>query len=354
MNSGGRVALTELFLNQTSLDDQRILSGQFWGELRVFLAVAKAGSFSRAARLIGASQPTVSREVKRLQDLMGAQLLVPSQSGVKLTARGERLARSLASLDQSLFFLAEGLKTESRNEQGVVRISVTDGLGGHFLAPALRAFSAMHPLIQLAIQGPANLDDLRQSHTDILIGFGEADASDIAIEQLGTLHLIPIVSSEYVSRHGLPTRRTLANHYFLQSSLYASRNPPWERWSNVVDAGRVAHYCDNSFVYAKMVKAGLGIGLLGNYALVEPSALTPELDVHISLRMYVAVVSKRLSSRPVRATHEWICKIMSRDEPWFADALSTMPRSRIDDSRTDVMPAPLETAAQGGDEGALC
>ncbi len=77
------------------LNDPHILSGPFWGELRVFLAVAKAKSFNRAAEELAMSQPTVSRQVRRLQDIMGTQLVLPTQSGIKLTRQGEDLARSL-------------------------------------------------------------------------------------------------------------------------------------------------------------------------------------------------------------------------------------------------------------------
>src|SRR5258708_31773553 len=92
-------------LSRTPIDDQNLLSGQFWAELRVFLVVAKAKSFNRAAEFLNTSQPTASRQVKRLQDLMGSQLFVPSQHGVKLTPRGEDLAKALTKLDRSLFAL---------------------------------------------------------------------------------------------------------------------------------------------------------------------------------------------------------------------------------------------------------
>ena len=62
--------------NKSPLDEETLLSGQFWGELRVFLAVAKTKSFNRAAEITNTSQPTVSRQVKRLQDVVGSQLFI--------------------------------------------------------------------------------------------------------------------------------------------------------------------------------------------------------------------------------------------------------------------------------------
>src|SRR5260370_24103477 len=91
--------------NGSPLDDEKLLSGQFWGELRVFLAVAKTKSFNRAAEITGMSQPRVSRQVKRLQDVVGSQLFIPTPRGVTLTPQGEALARSLTRLDHTLHSL---------------------------------------------------------------------------------------------------------------------------------------------------------------------------------------------------------------------------------------------------------
>src|ERR1700740_285536 len=95
----------ERSFNKSPLDDETLLSGQFWGELRVFLAVAKTKSFNRAAEMTNTSQPTVSRQVKRLQDAVGSQLFVSTPRGVKLTKKGEALAQALSRLDYTLHSL---------------------------------------------------------------------------------------------------------------------------------------------------------------------------------------------------------------------------------------------------------
>jgi Mn-dependent DtxR family transcriptional regulator len=90
-------------LNKGALDDETLLSGQFWGELRVFLAVAKTKSFNRAAEILNTSQPRVSRQVKRLQDIVGSQLFLSTPRGVKLTQKGEALARARPARSYALF-----------------------------------------------------------------------------------------------------------------------------------------------------------------------------------------------------------------------------------------------------------
>jgi DNA-binding transcriptional LysR family regulator len=318
-------------LVRSPLDNENILSGQFWGELRVFLAVAKAKSFNRAAEILNTSQPTVSRQVKRLQDLMGSQLFVPTQHGVKLTPKGQALAQALTSLDHSLFALTNDLRSENRDAEGIVRVSITDGLNTFFVAPAASTFVAEHPKIQLHLKSPANVVSLRDNQTDMMIGFNPIEAADISMQKLGYLHFIPIVAKSYIQQYGIPTRLNLSQHFFLQSEFYTARTGLWASWNRTVSQGQVAHFCDNSMAYGMLVKAGLGIGLLGSYTILEPNAVPLELDVTISVPMYALVLTERLNARPVRLVFNWLCEMFGTSNPWFSPKLRLdPPQSRFD------------------------
>jgi DNA-binding transcriptional LysR family regulator len=318
-------------LLRTSLDHETLLSGQFWGELRVFLAVAKAKSFNRAAELLNTSQPTVSRHVKRLQDIMGSQLLVPTTTGVTLTEKGRALAQALTELDHSLFALTNDLRAETREAEGIVRVSITDGLNTFFVVPALPALTAEHPKIQVHLKSPANVVSLRENQTDMMIGFSPTDAADIAHQRLGQLHFVPVVAKSYIQRHGIPTRTNLANHWFLQSEFYSARTGLWQSWNAAVAQGRVAHYCDNPMAYGLLVKAGLGIGLLGSYTVLEPTAVPLDIGVRASVPLYILALSERLHARPVRIVYDWLSEVFGPANPWFSkDFRLSHPPSRFD------------------------
>jgi DNA-binding transcriptional LysR family regulator len=318
-------------LVRSPLDNEDLLSGHFWGELRVFLAVAKAKSFNRAAEVLNTSQPTVSRQVKRLQDLMGSQLVIPTKNGIKLTAKGQALAQSLTLLDHSLFSLTNDLRAESKEAEGIVRVCITDGLNTFFVAPALSALSTDHPKIQLHLKSPTNLVSLRENQTDLMIGFTPMEGAEITSRRLGYLHFIPVVSKSYIQQHGVPTRLNLKHHLFVQSEFYAARTGLWDSWNRAVDQGRTAHFCDNSMAYGMLVKAGLGIGLLGSYTVVERDAVPLELDVRISVPLYALALSERLNSRPVRLVFEWLCDMFGTANPWFSPELRLKnPPSRFD------------------------
>src|SRR5690349_3557931 len=155
-------------LNRSPLDDETLLSGQFWGELRVFLAVAKTKSFNRAAEVLNTSQPRVSRQVKRLQDVVGSQLFVSTARGVKLTPKGEALAKALSRLDHTLYSITSDLRAETRDAEGIVRVTITDGLNALFAAPALMQFSEQYPKIQVHLKSPLNHINLHENQTDMM------------------------------------------------------------------------------------------------------------------------------------------------------------------------------------------
>ena len=305
--------------NKTALDAETLLSGQFWAELRVFLAVAKTRSFNRAAEVTSTTQPTVSRQVKRLQDAVGSQLFISTPRGVRLTQKGEALAQALSRLDHTLHSLTSDLKAESREAEGLVRVSITDGLNAFFAVPALARFSEQYSKIQLHLKNPLSLLDLRENQADMMIGIGPGQSSDIQFRRLGQLHFIPVVAKNYVQSYGLPTRGNLEQHVFIQSEYYVARNGMWDDWQQAVARGSIAHYCDNSIAYGMLVKSGYGIGLLGSYTLIEPSFIPLEIDIRISIPLYLIALTERLNARPVRLVFDWLSEVFGNGNPWFSD-----------------------------------
>lgn len=325
---------TQESLNRLPLDDLRLLSGPFWAELRVFLAVAKAKSFNKAATALAMSQPTVSRHVHRLQDAMGSQLLESSTAGVILTEKWRDLADALAALDKQLFSLSHDLRAETREAEGLVRFTSTEALAGMFVVPALPAFQERFPKIRLHIRNPINLMEYRDNQSDIVLSYAPSRMQDVETFPVGSIHLVPIVTAPYVEKNGIPTRSNLANHHFIDADYYASDNEIWRPWRRAAERGHVAALCDNSFAYGLMVKQGIGIGLLGTFTLGDPDAVPVDIDVHVRLPLFLLVSRERSQAKPVRAVLEWLKQVFSADNPWLSPALNlaSLPRENL--SRT--------------------
>jgi DNA-binding transcriptional LysR family regulator len=298
--------------------NEQLLSASYWGELRLFLEVARAKSFNNAAKQLKLSHPTIARRVRRLEHQMGVQLLVSTERGIKLTPRGQELAGALARLDESVYAITASVEEDTPNAEATVRVSITNGLNAVFLVPNMQQFSQRHPNIHLHTKSISSLNDLRENQTDMMLAFVPPDTrSDLVVEQLGSIHYRPLASRPYIARHGLPSKDNLENHKFLQSHLYESNPDVWSRWNELVAKGRVSHYCDDPFVYGVMIKFGLGIGLLGTYASVERDAVPLDLGVLTSVPVYGVALRERLRSRPVRIVFDWFCEIFSERNEWF-------------------------------------
>ena len=308
-------------ISRRALDRVDLLSGDYWGELRTFLWVAKAGSLSRAAELLGSSHATVGREIRRLQDQMGSQLVILTKNGAQLTQKGRALTDELLRLDQRLFSIASDLRAEKAEAEGAVRLGITDGLGICFLVPELCRFSKQYPKIQVHLKSPGNFKNLRENQTDVILGFSPDQSSDMTSRPLGWLHFLPVASEAYIERMGMPTRNNIHKHLLIDSEIYSAKGA-WDGWHDLLRRGTVAHYCDASISYGMMIKAGNGIGLLANYTMMDPAFRPLDLDVHVKVRLHAVALTERLEAKPVRIVLGLLEELFGARNPWFQERMA--------------------------------
>jgi DNA-binding transcriptional LysR family regulator len=228
----------------------------------------------------------------------------------------------LLELDDRLFKLSRQLRAETRSAKGLVHISATEALAGLFIVPALSAFNEQYPNIQLHLKNPINLVKFRENHADIALRFALPAEKSVEALPVGYVHMIPVAAHSYLARYGIPTRDNLENHCFIDTDYYAARNELWSSWREALDRGHIAHFCDNSYAYAFMVKSGLGIGLMGSYALSDPTIVPLEIGIHIKVPLYLLAESDRLNAKPVRVVYDWLAGLFGTRNPWFAADLT--------------------------------
>jgi DNA-binding transcriptional LysR family regulator len=309
-------------ISKRALDNVNLLSGDYWGELRSFLSVAKAGSLSRAADAAHTSHTKLARDIRRLQDQMGCQIAVITKHGFNLTDRGRALVSELLSLDQRLFAITSELRAERESAEGLVRLGITDGLAVVFLVPELKEFSSEYPKISIQIKSPSNFRNLRENQTDVILGFYPDESPDVTCRSLGWLHFLPVASNSYIDSFGVPTADNLGNHRLLESEIYSATSGPWDAWHNLVGRAGAVHHCDASITYGLMVKAGLGIGLLANYTMMEPTVQPLDLGVAVRLHLHAVALTERLQSKPVRLVFDLLEKMFGEANPWFQERLT--------------------------------
>lgn len=309
-------------LSRTALDEVKLQSESYWAELRIFLGVAKSKSINQAAKHLGVSKAKVSRQVQRLQDKLGAQLVTNTRSGTFLTAAGHELANLLVEFDTRLRHTADDLRGTASAVKGVVRVSITDGLGLLVLAPALPAFQARHPHLQVQIKTPTNMRRLRENQTDIMVGFAPETASDLTQVPLGTVHLIPFASRGYIERFGMPERHSIADHAFVNTERYDGQRGVWSAWNELVDRGRSAVFADAAVTYGMLVKLGCGIGLLPTFNLVEPRLVPLDLGIHVALPMQAISLTERLRARHVGIVLQFLSELLGPHNEVFRNDLA--------------------------------
>src|SRR5258708_28233013 len=144
--------------------------GQNWDDLRYFLAVARTGTLSAAAKQLGTEHTTVARHIEALEDDLNSRLFHKSNCGYGLTDAGERLLAGAEAIESAYVFAKAAVSSEGQPISGTVRIGAPDGFGNVFLAPRVRALTNRHPKLEIEILAGSRLFSLLKREADIAIG----------------------------------------------------------------------------------------------------------------------------------------------------------------------------------------
>lgn len=180
--------------------------------LRLFVRVARTGSFSRAARELATTQPTASRTIAALEKTLGAALFTRSTRALTLTEAGarylERVEPLLAALEEAD---QEALGTGEL--RGVLRVGLSSSLAVRAVIPALPRFAERHPGLRIELRIDDGLQDLIVEGIDIALRFGALPDSTAVARRVLTTPRVVAASRAYLARAGTPaTPDELASH----------------------------------------------------------------------------------------------------------------------------------------------
>lgn len=172
--------------------------------LRLFIEVARTGSFSRGARELKLSQPTASRIIADIEKTLGTSLFVRTTRALTLTETGrDYLARVRKILDD----LAEAdYAARGTGElKGTLRIGVSSSFAARALMPRLPRFVAEHPALRIDLIVDDHNQDLIGNGIDVALRFGRLRDSSALAKRIGAWSLIIAASPSYLERVGVPT-----------------------------------------------------------------------------------------------------------------------------------------------------
>jgi DNA-binding transcriptional LysR family regulator len=264
-----------------------------WDKLRVFHAVAEAGSFTHAGDTLSLSQSAVSRQISALEEALQVPLFHRHARGLILTEQGERLNRTVREVFAKLA-MTEALLTESREKPtGRLKVTTTNGFGAQWLAPRIQGFLEAHPEVSVVLILDDNDLDLAMRQADVAIRMHLPRQPDLVQRHLLTMNWYVCASPEYLKQHGTPRRpEDLDEHRLV---LFGDYHPPVPDINWIASIGRAAEtprhaVLEVNSLYAMMqaIQSGLGIGALPDYMGSETPGVTrilqdleaPKVDVY--------------------------------------------------------------------------
>lgn len=175
-----------------------------WDKLRIFHAVADAGSLTHAGETLHLSQSAVSRQIRALEESLNATLFHRHARGLILTEQGELLFDATSAMARRLD-TAEARIRDSRDEAfGELRVTTTTGFGTLWLAPRLPALYAKYPDLKIDLMLEERVLDLPMREADVAIRMKEPSQADLIRRRLMGVHMRLYASPAYLESAGTP------------------------------------------------------------------------------------------------------------------------------------------------------
>ncbi len=253
-----------------------------WDKLRVFHAVAEAGSFTHAGDTLNLSQSAVSRQISALEEALAVPLFHRHARGLILTEQGEALNRTVREVFAKLA-MTEALLAESKEKPaGRLKVTTTHSFGVTWLAPRLKNFLSAHPDVTLSLLLDDTDLDLAMREADVAIRMHPPRQPDLVQRHIGEIRSQIWASPEYLKANGTPEKPEDLDHHKL--ILFGDRKPPVLDVNWLADLGRRDGASRRGVMEVNSLQAmlicirgGIGIGAVPDYLVQDQTGLVPLL-----------------------------------------------------------------------------
>jgi len=294
-----------------------------WDKLRIFHAVASAGSFTHAGQMLTLSQSAVSRQISALEEEITTPLFQRHARGLTLTDEGELLYGAVSDVLARLAEVEEALKNVQEAPRGTLKITSSHGIGTYWLLPRLEEFLIECPEVEVHLVMEDRELDLAQREADLAIRMRAPVQADLIQRKLFTVHYHMYATKAYLDGHGTPkTIEDLCDHTIVAYGETAApeiRDINWllDVTKRVVKSGAKGRFVriNNVTGILQATEAGIGLAAIPDYVAAErphlirvlPDIQGPTFEVHL---VYADALrqSKRVAAFRdflVRAAKDW-------------------------------------------------
>lgn len=285
-----------------------------WDKLRIFKAVAEAGSFTHAGENLNLSQSAISRQIGSLEESLNVPLFHRHARGLVLTEQGEMLFQTTCEVFEKLQQVQTQLTDSRVLPEGSLTITTVEFIASTWLAPQIGGFKQRYPDIQLTLLLDDRVYDLGRREADVAIRLQKIDNSDLIERHMTTINFALCVSKRYLERAGRPkSLDDLKNHIMIgypQNTQAPFLRPNWIFNTLGIE---VAHN-NNVILINSMnarytaVKNGTGISVLPKYiAHQDPDieVIFPELEIP-GVDMYFVYPQERRNSKRIAVFRDYL------------------------------------------------
>ncbi len=238
-----------------------------WDDVRFFLATAREGSLSGAARVLNVDHVTVGRRIAMLEERLGAKLLTRTPDGFATTPAGHAIIRECEAMEAAAVNLERLAAGHDTRSAGAVSVTATDALAYAIVLPALAPLRASHPELQIdLLPGVRALDVVRrEADLAVRISINRPSAAGLVCRKLADVGSALYASPKYLASRGTPGRgKGLAGHDVITYSGWpAGMGPSFTGES--LEGARTSVRSNDRFVQLKATALGFGICELACY-----------------------------------------------------------------------------------------
>lgn len=287
-----------------------------WDKLRIFYAVAEAGSFTHAGDTLNLSQSAVSRQISTLEESIGVTLFHRHARGLILTEEGELLHTTAAEIFGKLAMI-EGQLADSRQlPEGPLRITVAEFIGSTWLAPKMAQLREEHPDIQMTMLLDDRILNLGMREADAAIRLYKPEQPELIQRHLTNISFHICASKDYLKSRGTPKGvKDLKNHTLIgypDNAPAPFADPNWLFRVAEVETDASADLIMMNSIYGifEAVKAGAGIAALPDYLIDRDKNILKILDTvkRPPVEVYFVYPEERRHSRRISLFRDFLLK----------------------------------------------
>lgn len=282
-----------------------------WDKLRIFHAVADAGSLTHAGDALHLSQSAVSRQIRALEESLGTTLFHRHARGLILTEQGELLFEATSTMAKKLDSAAARIRDSEEEVFGELKVTSTVGFGTMWLAPRLIKLYDRYPDLKIDLMLEERVLDLPMREADVAIRMKEPNQADLIRKRLLNIRMRLYATPQYLDRAGRPsTLEEMATHRLICQNPATPQVQAGAQLAQSIMATGVPStlMVNNYFGVLQGVLNHIGIGVLPDYLAVEFTNIERVLPAveSVEVPVFLAYPEELRSSRRVTAFRDFV------------------------------------------------